>query len=88
MAGSVSKLRSGEPQGAAALKQLTASTDLFEAIDTELVRYRLRVDDVAVAYAVWWVTVDADDTHLFTPFENPQSGRRLTLLISREDWKL
>lgn len=55
MARFVSKLRSGDPQGAAALEQLTASTDLIETIGTELVRYGLRVDDVADAYAVWWV---------------------------------
>jgi hypothetical protein len=55
MARFVSKLRSGDPQGAAALEQLTASTDLIETIGTELVRYGFRVDDVADAYAVWWV---------------------------------
>ena len=55
MARFVSKLRSGDPQGAAALEQLTASTDFIETIGAELARYGLRVDDVADAYAVWWV---------------------------------
>jgi hypothetical protein len=55
LASFVSKLRTGDPQGAAALEQLTASTDLIEAIGGELARYGLRVDDVADAYAAWWV---------------------------------
>lgn len=51
----VSKLRSDDPKGAAALEQLTASADIIGAIGGELDRYGLRVDDVADAYAAWWV---------------------------------
>jgi hypothetical protein len=51
----VTKLRAGDPKGAAELEQEIASTDIIEAIGAGLVRYGLRVDDVADAYAVWWV---------------------------------
>ncbi|HEY8615465.1 DUF6683 family protein [Phenylobacterium sp.] len=47
-------------QDAASLKQaeaLLARPDLMARIDAELGRYGLRADNVADAYAIWWITL-------------------------------
>lgn len=49
--------RAVDPQGAAAMKKLFAGTDVIAAMDRALRPVGLRVDDVADAYAVWWVSV-------------------------------
>jgi hypothetical protein len=52
----VEKSRAVDPQGAAALEQLVASTDLIAAFGRALAPLGLRIDDVADAYTVWWVS--------------------------------
>lgn len=51
----IAKSRAADPQGAAAMEALFAQTDVFAAMDRELRPAGLRIDDVADAYAVWWV---------------------------------
>jgi hypothetical protein len=52
----VQKSRSVDPQGAAAMAQLIAKQDIIAEIGGALRPYGLRVDDVADAYTVWWVS--------------------------------
>jgi hypothetical protein len=52
----VAKSRTVDPQGAAAMQQLFASTDIIAAMGQELAKYGLRTDNVADCYAVWWVS--------------------------------
>ncbi len=51
----VEKTRATDPQGAAQLAQLFASTDVIDAMGQYLAPYGLRVDNVADAYTVYWV---------------------------------
>ena len=50
----VNRLRSADPQGAAALEKLLASRDLVAEVGQGITHYGLRADNVADAYAVWW----------------------------------
>ena len=51
----VAKTRVADPAGADRLAALFASTDLIARMNGPLARFGLRTDDVADAYAVWWV---------------------------------
>ncbi|MGL4967693.1 MAG: DUF6683 family protein [Inquilinus sp.] len=51
----VARSRQSDPKGAEDLTKLFASTDLIEAMRPPLAKVGLRIDDVADAYAVWWV---------------------------------
>jgi hypothetical protein len=51
----VEKTRAIDPQGAAQMAQLFASTDVISAIGQDLAAYGLRVDNVADAYTVYWI---------------------------------
>jgi hypothetical protein len=51
----VEKSRKVDPAGSAKLQQLLGSTDVIAALGGELQRYGLRTDNVADAYAVYWV---------------------------------
>jgi hypothetical protein len=51
----VEKTRATDPQGAAQMAQLFASTDVIGVIGQELAPYGLRVDNVADAYTVYWI---------------------------------
>lgn len=51
----VAKSRQSDPKGAEDLARLFASTDVIEAMRAPLSQVGLRIDDVADAYAVWWV---------------------------------
>jgi hypothetical protein len=52
----VAKSRAVDPQGAAAMERLFASTDIIAAMGQELAKYDLRTDNVADCYAVWWMS--------------------------------
>ncbi len=53
----VEKTRAIDPAGAAKMEQLFASTDIIGMIDSEMRdKYGMRANDVADAYAVWWVS--------------------------------
>ena len=52
----VERTRAVDPAGARNLETLFAQGDIIEAIATELRKKDLRVDNVADAYAVWWIT--------------------------------
>ncbi|HEX8554618.1 MAG TPA: DUF6683 family protein [Sphingomonas sp.] len=52
----VAKSRAADHQGAAAMEQLFAGTDVFAAMSKALAPAGLRIDDVADAYAVWWMS--------------------------------
>jgi hypothetical protein len=51
----VEKTRATDPQGAAQMAQLFASTDVIEAMGQDLAPYGLRVNNVADAYTVYWI---------------------------------
>jgi hypothetical protein len=51
----VEKTRAIDPQGAAQMAQLFASTDVIDAIGQDLAAYGLRVNNVADAYTVYWI---------------------------------
>lgn len=48
--------RATDPQGAAAMQKLFASTDVIAAMGRSLASVGLRTSNVADAYAVWWMT--------------------------------
>ena len=80
----VAKSRAVNPQSAAAMAQLFASTDIIAVMGQELVRYGLRTDNVADCYAVWWMSAwqaangDTSDVPLTTAqFVKRQSARAL-----------
>lgn len=52
----VAKSRRVDPRGADDLQALFARTDIIEAMRAPLAKSGLRIDDVADAYAVWWIT--------------------------------
>jgi hypothetical protein len=56
LANFVSKIRAVDQSGAAELEQLFSSTDIIEAIAQALSPYGLRVDNVADAYTVYWMS--------------------------------
>lgn len=51
----VAKSRKRDPQGAAQLEKLFASGDVIGQINREIGRYGFRTNDVADAYAAWWI---------------------------------
>ncbi len=55
LAGFVEKTRAADPAGAAQLQQLFASGDIIDKIGGALAQQGMRVDNVADAYAVWWI---------------------------------
>ena len=55
LAAFVEKSRKVDPRGAAQMQALFASTDPIAALGRDLTRYGLRTDNVADAYAVYWV---------------------------------
>jgi hypothetical protein len=53
----VEKTRASDPAGAAKMQQLFASTNIIGMIDQKMQQtYGMRADNVADAYAVWWVS--------------------------------
>ena len=56
LANFVAKTRRTDPQFAAQLEKLFASTDFMGKVDSELQRVGLRFDDLSHCYAVWWVS--------------------------------
>jgi hypothetical protein len=53
----VEKTRATDPTGAAKMQQLFASTDIIGMIDQRMQQtYGMRANNVADAYAVWWVS--------------------------------
>lgn len=55
LASFVSKSRSVDPQGSAAMEKLFASTDVIAALGRDLAPYGLRTNDVADAYSAYWM---------------------------------
>jgi hypothetical protein len=53
--GFVQKTQRSDPAGAAKMAQLFASTDVIGQIGAEMSSYGLRTDNVADAYAVYWI---------------------------------
>lgn len=51
----VDSSRAADPQGAENLAALFAQGDLIERMRPELAKYGLVIDNVADAYAVWWI---------------------------------
>lgn len=51
----VDNSRAADPQGAETLAALFAQGDLIERMRPELAKYGLVIDNVADAYAVWWI---------------------------------
>lgn len=51
----VAKTRKKDPEGAAALEKELASSDLIARMGRELSAFGLRTDNVADAYAAWWL---------------------------------
>ncbi|MGK9165096.1 hypothetical protein KXR53_02295 [Inquilinus limosus] len=51
----VAKSRQNDPKGADDLARVFASTDVIEAMRAPLAEAGLRIDDVADAYAVYWI---------------------------------
>jgi hypothetical protein len=56
LASFVSKTRAKDPQGAAQLEQLFSQTDVISAIGQSIEPYGLRTNNVADAYAVYWIS--------------------------------
>ena len=52
----VAKSRATDPASAASLEALFARGDIIEMTGQALSQYGLRVDNLADAYAVWWIT--------------------------------
>jgi hypothetical protein len=55
LANFVAKTRRSDPGGATKMEQFFASTDPIEAMSVAVAPYGLRVDNVADAYAIYWV---------------------------------
>lgn len=55
LAGFVARTRAADPQGADNLAKVFASVDVIEEMRPPLAAVGLRIDDVADAYAVWWI---------------------------------
>lgn len=55
LAGFVAKSRAADPKGADDLAKLFASRDIIEDMRAPLSKYGMRIDNVADAYAVWWI---------------------------------
>jgi hypothetical protein len=51
----VEKTRKKNPEAAASLQQQLTSTDLIDRIGGALSQYGMRTDNVADAYAIWWL---------------------------------
>lgn len=51
----VAKTRARDPKGAAELEQLFASGDIIARINQQLAGYGFKPDDLASAYAAWWM---------------------------------
>lgn len=51
----IAKARERDPQGAASLEKELAASDVIAKMAPELARYGLRIDNVADAYAIWWL---------------------------------
>lgn len=51
----VARSRATDPQGADNLARVFASTDIIEQLRPPLAAVGLRIDDVADAYAAWWI---------------------------------
>lgn len=56
LANFVAKTRQTDPAGAAELEQLFAGRDIIDLIGGDLAKKNMRVDNVADAYTVWWIT--------------------------------
>lgn len=56
LAGFVNKSRTVDPVGSASMARLFASTDVIEAMGVQLAPLGLRIDNVADAYATWWMS--------------------------------
>nr|WP_315381858.1 DUF6683 family protein [uncultured Sphingomonas sp.] len=56
LAAFVQKTRAVDPRGAADLQKVFAEGDFIERIGALVAPHGLRVDNVADAYAVWWIT--------------------------------
>jgi hypothetical protein len=55
LANFVTKIRRTDPQGAAQMERLFASTDVIGQLDRAFRSVGLRTDDLSHCYAVWWV---------------------------------
>lgn len=51
----VEKSRAANPSGAADLERVFASGDVIQQLDGEMRKYGLRADNLADAYALWWI---------------------------------
>lgn len=56
LAAFVEKTRAVDPNGAADLQRLFAEGDIIERIGTLIAPVGMRIDNVADAYALWWIT--------------------------------
>jgi hypothetical protein len=56
LAGFIAKTRTQSPESADEMAQLFASTDVFAAMSQALAPKGLRIDNVADAFAVYWIT--------------------------------
>lgn len=56
LAGFVAKTRAQSPENAARMEQLFASTDVFATLAQELAPKGLRIDNLADAFTVYWIT--------------------------------
>lgn len=56
LAAFVQKTRAADPQGAADLQKLFAEGDFIEKIRAAVAPHGLHIDNVADAYALWWIT--------------------------------
>lgn len=52
----VAKSRAADPAGAASLEAMFAQADIIALCGQELRKHGLRVDNLADAYTVWWIT--------------------------------
>ncbi|OAN61614.1 DUF6683 family protein [Sphingomonas sp. TDK1] len=81
----VAKTRASDPAGARGLEELVAKDDIIARISPLISPYGLRIDDVADAYALWWVsaweaTHGRDDTFDKTTYQavRAQAARALS----------
>jgi len=51
----IAKAHAQDPQGAASLEKELGASDLIARAEPELAQYGLRIDNVADAYAIWWL---------------------------------
>ncbi len=56
LAAFVAKTRAADPRGAADLQKLFAEGDIIERIGGRVAPHGLHIDNVADAYALWWIT--------------------------------